>query len=123
MPIWLGILLAFVGLLLGAALIFFVPFFKKQRDQNKANKIIREAEIKAEHIIKNAQLDGKQTINEMKNETDKEIKERKLEISAQENKLLQREQSIIANKKSQCFYKKILPFFNFCANIIFVLNI
>ena len=94
MPIWLGILLAFVGLLLGAALIFFVPFFKKQRDQNKANKIIREAEIKAEHIIKNAQLDGKQTINEMKNEADKEIKERKLEISAQENKLLQREQSI-----------------------------
>ena len=61
----LPIILAFVGLILGAAIVFFVPFFKKQRDQNKANKIIREAEIKAEHIVKNAQIDGKQTINEM----------------------------------------------------------
>lgn len=90
----LPIILAIVGVMLGMSVVFFVPFFKKQRDQNKANKIIREAEIKAEHIIKNAQLDGKQTINEMKIEADKEIKERKLEISAQENKLLQREQSI-----------------------------
>ncbi len=90
----LPIICAVAGLLVGASVIFFIPFFKKQRDQNKAGKIIRDAEIKAEHIVKNAQLDGKQTINEMKNEADKEIKERKLELSAQENKLFQREQSI-----------------------------
>ena len=90
----LPIICAVAGLIVGAAIIFFIPFFKKQRDENKAGKIIRDAEIKAEHIIKNAQLDGKQTINEMKNEADREIKERKLEISAQENKLFQREQSI-----------------------------
>ena len=90
----LPVIIAFGCFALGATLVFFVPFFKKQRDQNKGNKIVREAEIKAEHILKNAQLDGKQTINEMKIEADKEIKERKLEISAQENKLLQREQSI-----------------------------
>ena len=92
--IGLPIILAFAGLLIGAAIVFFVPAFKKQRDQNKGGKIIREAEIKAEHIVKNAQLDGKQTINEMKIEAEKEIKERKLELSAQENKLLQREQNI-----------------------------
>ena len=92
--IGLPIICAVIGLLVGAAIVFFIPFFKKQRDQNKAGKIIRDAEIKAEHIVKNAQLDGKQTINEMKNEADKEIKERKLELSAQENKLFQREQSI-----------------------------
>ena len=92
--IGLPIILAFAGLLIGAAIVFFVPFFKKQRDQNKAGKIIRDAEIRAEHIVKNAQLDGKQAVNEMKNEADKEIKERKLEITAQENKLFQREQSI-----------------------------
>ena len=90
----LPFIIAFGCFVLGAAIVFFVPFFKKQRDQNKGSKIVREAEIKAEHILKNAQLDGKQTINEMKIEADKEIKERKLEISAQENKLLQREQSI-----------------------------
>ena len=60
--IGLPILLAFIGLFVGAAIVFFVPWFKKQRDQNKGGKIIREAEIKAEHIIKNAQLDGKQVI-------------------------------------------------------------
>ena len=90
----LPIICVVAGLLVGAAVIFFIPFFKKQRDQNKGGKIIREAEIKAEHIIKNAQLDGKQAVNEMKIEADKEIKERKIEISAQENRLSQREQSI-----------------------------
>ena len=94
MEVGLPIICAAAGLLLGAAIVFFVPLFKKQRDQNKGGKIIREAEIKAEHIIKNAQLDGKQVINEMKIEADKEIKERKLEISATENKLFQREQNI-----------------------------
>lgn len=90
----LPIICVFVGLLVGAGVVFFVPFFKKQRDENKGGKIIRDAEIKAEHIIKNAQLDGKQVVNEMKNEADKEIKERKMELSNQENKLFQREQNI-----------------------------
>ena len=94
MEIGLPIICAIAGLLGGAAIIFFIPFFKVKRDQNKAGKIVREAEIKAEHIVKNAQLDGKQVVNEMKIEADKEIKERKLELSAQEKKLFQREQNI-----------------------------
>ena len=92
--IGLPIICAVAGLLVGAAIIFFIPFFKSRRDQNKAGRIVREAEIKAEHIVKNAQLDGKQVVNEMKIEADKEIKERKLELSAQEKQLFQREQNI-----------------------------
>ena len=92
--IGLPIICVVAGLLVGAAIVFLVPVFKKTRDQNKSGKIIREAEIKAEHIVKNAQLDGKQAINEMKIEAEKEIKERKLEITNQENRLSQREQSI-----------------------------
>ena len=87
-----------VGLLVGAgiafAIVFLVPYFKKKRAQSNYKKIIRDAEIKAEHITKNAQLDGKQTIIEMKQEANKEIQERKAEIAQQENKLLQREQNI-----------------------------
>lgn len=90
----LPIICVVAGLLVGAAVVFFIPFFKGKRDQNKAGKIVREAEIKAEHIVKNAQLDGKQVVNEMKIEADKEIKERKLELSAQEKQLFQREQNI-----------------------------
>ena len=90
----LPIICAILGLLIGAAIVFFVPFFRKQRAQNNAKKIIREAEIKAEHITKNAQLDGKQAVYEMKQEAMKEIQERKLELAALENKLAQREQGI-----------------------------
>ena len=88
------IVLPIVGLLIGAGVVFFIPYFKKQRDEVKGGRIVREAEIKAEHIIKNAQLDGKQAVNEMKNEAEKELREKKNDISAQENKLLQREQNI-----------------------------
>ena len=95
MPVAVTIVISVLGgLLVGAAVVYFIPFFKKQRDMDKGGKIVREAEIKAEHIIKNAQLDGKQAVNEMKIEADKEIKERKIELSQMENKLLQREQNI-----------------------------
>lgn len=92
--IFLPIICGVVGLLLGATIIILIPVFKKHRANAKAAKIIREAEIKAEHITKNAQLDGKQTVYEMKQEAEKEIRERKQEVISQENKLLQREQSI-----------------------------
>ena len=90
----LPIIVGVVCLLLGAGIVLFIPVFKKQRANNNAKKIIRDAEIKAEHITKNAQLDGKQAIYEMKQEANKEIHERKQEVINMENKLLQREQSI-----------------------------
>ena len=83
-----------VGLIIGALAIFLIPVFKIRKANKASRKILRDAEIKAEHIIKNAQLDGKQAIFEMKQEADKEIKEKKQEIAVQENKLIQREQSI-----------------------------
>ena len=64
--IWLPIVCAVAGIAIGMAIVFFIPFFKKQRAGKNAQKIIRDAEIKAEHITKNAQLDGKQTVYEMK---------------------------------------------------------
>ena len=94
LTIALPIICGVVGLLIGAAIIFFIPVFKKQRANKNAQKIIRDAEIKAEHITKNAQLDGKQAVYEMKQEANKEIHERKQEVINQENKLAQREQNI-----------------------------
>ena len=92
--IWLPIVCAVAGLAIGMAIVFLVPFFKKQRAGKNAQKIIRDAEIKAEHITKNAQLDGKQTVYEMKQEANKEIQERKKEVAEQEKSLLLREQNI-----------------------------
>ena len=94
MTIVLPIICGVAGILIGIGIFLFVPFFKKQRANKSAQKIIRDAEIKAEHIAKNAQLDGKQAVYEMKQEANKEIHERKQEVINQENKLAQREQSI-----------------------------
>lgn len=92
--IWLPIVCGVVGLLIGGLIIFLVPAFKKNRAKVSAQKIIRDAEIKAEHIAKNAQLDGKQAVYEMKQEASKEIHERKQEVANLENKLTIREQNI-----------------------------
>ena len=94
MPIYLGIIIGVVCFLLGAALMLLIPFIRSNLAKNKCKKIIRDAEIKAEHITKNAQLDGKQAINELKQEANKEIHERKQELQQQERSLQQREQSI-----------------------------
>ncbi len=91
--LWL-IIGCIAALVVGAGSVLLIPVFKKQRASKSASKLIRDAEIKAEHITKNAQLDGKKAVYEMKQEADKEIKERKQEVINQENKLLHREQSI-----------------------------
>ncbi len=94
MPIWVGILIGVLCLVAGAAVAFLIPFVRQNIVKNNAKKIIRDAEIKAEHITKNAQIDGKQAVNEMKQEANKEIHERKQELQNQERSLNQREQNI-----------------------------
>jgi len=92
---WLWCVLSAVGgIVIGALIIFFLPFFKSKRADKRADKIIKDAEIKAGHIVKGAQLDGKQVIQDMKNEAEREIRERKSEMAAQENKINQREQNL-----------------------------
>ena len=82
------------GFLVGFFLLSFLPFIKAKQATNKAEKIIRDAEIRGEQIRKNAQIDGKQTVIEMKQEAEKDIRERKQEYANLENKLNQREQNI-----------------------------
>ena len=93
-PIVLILIVGASGFILGALLIFLVPFFKKLRAQGQAKKIIREAEIKAEHITKNAQLDGKQAVMEMKQEANREIQEREQNIDRRDQALTSKEQSL-----------------------------
>ena len=84
----------FVGIALGVVAYSSVPFFKAKNANKQASKILRDAEIRAEHTVKNAQLDAKQMTYELKQEAEKEIRERKSEVTQIENKLLQREQNI-----------------------------
>ena len=93
-PFWVGILIGVLCLIAGAAIAFIIPFVRANMAKNTAKKVIRDAEIKAEHITKNAQIDGKQAVNELKQEANREIHERKQELQQQEKSLQQREQSI-----------------------------
>lgn len=77
----------FLGAVIGVAVLFFVPFFKNKKAQNNADKIIRDAEIKAEHIQKNAKIDAKSTINDMKIAAENEIRERKAIVADSEKKI------------------------------------
>jgi len=83
-----------VGIIIAVVILLLIPAFRNKLATKKADKIIRDAEIKGEHIIKNAQFDGKQAANELKMAAEKEIRERKGELSQNENRLLQREQNI-----------------------------
>ena len=91
--LWIA-LAAIGGVILGAGIFFLFLFLKSRHQVRKANKIIRDAEIKAEHIAKNAQLDAKRAVQEAENRADRDIKERKQEVANLENKLFQREQNI-----------------------------
>ena len=82
------------GVIAGGVVVKLLPVFGLKAAQAKMKKAMKDAEVRAEQITRNAQLDAKTTIYEMKMEAEKEIKEKKAEISESENKLLIREQSI-----------------------------
>ena len=83
-----------VGGAIGAAVMLLVPYFKEKRAKSNAEKIIHDAEVKADHIQKNAKIDAKTLTNELKAAAEKEIKERKQIVAESEKKLAQREQAI-----------------------------
>ena len=90
LPLIVGILCLIVGL----AVARFIPFLGIKEAQKKSKKIVKEAENKGEQISRNAQVEGKTLVYEMKVEAEKEIKEKKKEVTELENKLIQREQNI-----------------------------
>ena len=56
--------------------------------------MLKEAETKADSIVKQAVLDGRTQAHELKIAAEKEIKERKQEVTDMENKLLRREDNL-----------------------------
>jgi len=69
--------------------------FRKQEIavQNKAKKILKEAEQDAEHLKKNRLLEAKEKYLQLKSEHEKEISQRNNTLNQRENNLRQKEQS------------------------------
>lgn len=82
------------GLALG--ILAMVAYSKAglNKDQQKAEQLLKKAETDAEAKVKQAVLDGKTQAHELRVEAEKEIKERKQEAMELENKLLRREDNL-----------------------------
>lgn len=89
-----GLLLFFVGILLGVIIRAIIVEKGFEKAQAQAKNIIDEATKTAENNKKQALLETKQEIHNLRQDLDKEIKERKSEVQQSENKLLQREQTL-----------------------------
>ena len=82
------------GLAFGIVIMFLVSKAGLNKDQQKAEKILRDAQKDADAKIKQAVLDGKTQAHELRVEAEKEIKEKKQEAMNFENKLIRREDSL-----------------------------
>ena len=91
LPILLSVL---AGLVCGIAIMVVISKAGLNKDKIKAEKILQEAAVEADSKIKQAVLDGKTQAHELKIAAEKEIKERKQEVSVMENKLLRREDNL-----------------------------
>jgi len=92
-----SILYIILGLIVGVVIDRFLlrNMFKKQEVavQNKAKKILREAEQDAEHLKKNRLLEAKEKFLQLKSEHEKEVNQRNNTLNQRENNLRQKEQS------------------------------
>ncbi len=91
MDIIISIAAGLAGLILGA--IGVAQYFKKSA-ASKSNKIIKEAEEKAEVIKKDKILQAKEKFLQLKEEHEKLVNNRNSQVQKNENRLKQKEQSL-----------------------------
>lgn len=93
-----NVVIIFLSLIAGLAIgILFMYLISKaglNKDQQKAEKILRDAQIEADAKIKQAVLDGKTQAHELRVEAEKELKEKKQEAMNFENKLIRKEDNL-----------------------------
>ena len=83
-----------VGIIIGVLIMVFASKAGLNRDKQKAQLILDDADVKAKNVVKQAVLDGKTQVYDLKLQAEKEIKDRKSELNDLENKLLRREDSL-----------------------------
>ncbi|MCF0112125.1 MAG: DUF3552 domain-containing protein, partial [Erysipelotrichaceae bacterium] len=89
-----SILFGSVGLVIGIVIMMMLTKLGLNKSQQKANLVVKEAEIEAENVRRQAVIDGKNQAYELKLAAEKELKERRQEITEMENKLMRREDTL-----------------------------
>ena len=91
--LWI-VLSGVAGLAVGSGCMVGISKAGLNKNQQKAEQILKEAQNEAESRVKQAVLDGKTQAHDLRVEAEKEIKERKQESMELENKLLRREDNL-----------------------------
>ena len=106
-PIWLCILIAVLAAAVCGAVAFFAGVNHRKREAEAA---IGSAEDEAKRIISNAiktaaakeaVLEGKDEIHRLRNESEREMNDRRKEIQRQERRVSQKEESLDKDGKSE----------------------
>lgn len=89
-----AVIVAVVGFALGYVLNRYVINAKSAHAADEAERLLKTAEKQAENLKKEALLEAKDQIYQMKQAEEEDAKQRRKEISALENRLVQREETI-----------------------------
>lgn len=89
--VWLALLF---GLLLGIIVMVILNLVGINRSKQKAQLLIQTAKLEAENTLREAVLEGKTQAYELKLVAEKEAKQRRTELSAQETRLDRREDNL-----------------------------
>jgi ribonuclease Y len=104
----LTVIILIIGLFLGFGAGYLIRKYvaeaKIASAEEAARKIISEAEEKAQSLKKERVLEAKEEVHRLRNELDKETKERRLELQRLERRILQKEENL--DKKISQFEKK-----------------
>ena len=106
-------ILSYIAVFLISAVIFtFVGIFirkkiaesKMQSAEEEAKHIVENAKVEAENLKKEEVIKSKEEILQLRNDLDKEIKERRSDIQSQEKRLIQKEENL--EKRTSVFEGK-----------------
>jgi len=100
----MSILTLVIGFFVGFGVILIITVIKSNQNENKANKLIEDAKKEADKHKRDTLMEIKEESYRLKQEVDKEIKERKALIIDNENRLLQREASL--DKREEMLQKR-----------------
>ena len=107
----------FIGVIVLSIILVVIAYFKGINDRKKvaeaqygsaeakARRIVDEAIKDAEGIKREAKLEVKEEIYKIKSDLDKEVKERRNELSRLEKRVLQKEETL--DRKAETFEKKV----------------
>ncbi len=98
------ILFLFLGIIVGALIVFGIYHFKGASAQSKANKLIENAKKEAEKHKRDALLELKEESYKLKQQANEEIKEKKQEIKDSEDRLMARENNL--DKREEMLQKR-----------------